>query len=156
MKKQKVEFSKGGSVRYIINENAGIVFATLTCSKTEPQQQFLSIFKSVAAQSKGSIEEIIIPQDFDVFDVMIDQSYTGVAKCHPDDKFNLEFGKALALQRAKEKHADSLLKQSEKIRHFLGELYNSFMQRDVKNYRHAIDLYSEERDMLRKVGAVED
>ena len=58
----------------------------------------------------------------------IDSTYTGVAKCAPEDEFDLEFGKELALRRARIKR-NKAVKQAinlylKRMKHMLQELEN--------------------------------
>lgn len=96
-----VVLSKSENVTYFINRGAKEIVATIKCDENDPQWVFNSqLFKHIGGIDIGPIQET----DTLVRKYKINSSYSGRAKCHPDDEFNEEFGKRLALLRAKAKY----------------------------------------------------
>ena len=96
------QVSGGGNVTYYINEEAGVVVAKINAEKYEP----FNVAESVISKLRKADEH---NAPYDVFycgghGFMLDKSYVGVAKCSPEDKFDLEIGKKIALARAQEKY----------------------------------------------------
>lgn len=68
----------------------------------------------------------------------IDDTYVGVAKCAPDDEFDLEYGKQLALVRAKAKRCKAINEAVDKaysiLSHEAKELAHRGIHKIPKNF----------------------
>ena len=62
--------------------------------------------KQTSGVGFGPLELAAYPFFFE--DYKIRNEYYGKAKCHPDDEFDIDFGKRLALIRAKQKYLDAV------------------------------------------------
>lgn len=98
-----IEHSKGKNVTYVIDTEKKTVKAMLRTDKCEPEKAFQKAFLRAATQS-GVVS--VRPLDFFDPTFEIGCRYVGIARCHENDhdKFDIEFGKKLALARAKKKH----------------------------------------------------
>lgn len=65
--------------------------------------------------------------DYDTF-------YRGIAKCHPNDTFNLEKGKEIAYKRAYLKFLRDKAKKAEIVHKYLFDFFN----REVDMYQHTL------------------
>lgn len=76
-------------VEYFVFENKGVVVCKLhNC-------RFIALHR-IDKYTHKTIEYLEAPYKY-----LIDEVYTGVAKCSPEDKFDEEYGKKLALTKAK-------------------------------------------------------
>lgn len=100
-----IEVSKSRNVVYEINIAERTIKATIYCDKNEPE----NLFKSICTKYiNGYGIGVVIPYFERKNKFQIKTAYTGIAKCHEDDTFDVHFGKALALERAKEKYHRSM------------------------------------------------
>ena len=101
------EVSGGGNVTYYINEEAGVVVAKINAEKYEPFNVAESVIDKIRrADEHNSPYEVFACGGFKK--LMLDKAYVGVAKCSPEDKFDLETGKKIALARAQVKYHAAL------------------------------------------------
>ena len=84
-------------------------------------------------------------------DIIINERYVGVAKCHEHDTFDEEFGKKLALARANAKKADAIhinffkfIEQLDKLNYMAGKKYDEL-------YRRWIDSQKEIGELLQQI-----
>lgn len=77
--------------------------------------------------------------------------YVGIARCSENDEFNEEFGKKLALARAKIKKAYAIQKNFFEITNWLDDFYIYMSSRDEKLYRNWIELLIEKDALLNSV-----
>lgn len=117
--KVRTEKSKGGNVKYIINEFDRTITAVLKVDKYEPQRIFEKAFIKRASEQDGII--LRLPDFYDEA-YTTKKYYEGVARCHPEDQFDVEFGKKLALERAKRKHFIAVARQVAEITTYIADL----------------------------------
>lgn len=104
---QTIEFSKSGNVVYHIDTETKTVIAKLRCHENDPMTLIGSqLMKQTSGVGFGPLELAAYPFFFE--DYKIRNEYYGKAKCHPDDEFDIDFGKRLALIRAKQKYLDAV------------------------------------------------
>lgn len=131
---ERIEFSKNNNVVYYIDEEARTVKAKLRCSPYEPQDIFdRQTYKHIRGNGNGVVDEL----DYIIRRYQINDCYFGKAKCHPDDVFDVEFGKRLALLRAKKKHLAAVEGTLDKMNMWLTGL----RERMIKTQRHYDRLY---------------
>ena len=82
------------SIKYHVNKEKGVVVAVLKCDPHEVHDVFCNLLYKHFNQGA-----IALYGDKNV----IDSRYVGIARCSENDKFDEEFGKKLALARAKVK-----------------------------------------------------
>ena len=145
---QRVEHSKSNNVVYYIDDEARTVTAELKCSPYEPQDILdCQIYKHLCGYGNGFIDEL----DYVVNKYAINSSYIGKAKCHPDDEFNVEFGKRLALLRAKKKHLNAVERKLDKMTTWMNVFRERMHKTHTKYVRMIIDndieLYQTENDI---------
>lgn len=114
-----IEKSKGKNVTYVIDDQKKTVKAILHTDPYEPQETFTRKFESLLAQRSAAP---VRPFDCYQEEYNTCSRYIGVAKCHETDTFNKEFGKQLALARAKKKHNAAVAAEMNKMLTFLGDL----------------------------------
>lgn len=143
-----VEFSKGGRVMYTVDRKNNLVTARFTCKEEEPQCMFDSQLRKLSNAFDGSC--VAVESDYACPAYYINRVYIGKAKCHPNDKFDPEFGKRLALLRAKEKHLRAVEKKLSLISRWVEDLNNRTKKMYLSQYRQLIDtcgeLYSVEKE----------
>ena len=144
-----VEYSKGKHVKYVINTDRKIVSATLKVDIDEPQKIFDKIFFKASEPMKG-----VLLRTSDFYDdrYSTKSTFVGIAKCHPDDKFDVEFGKKLALIRAKCKHYMVVYSLLFKFHDYIDDISNRLNDKiyDIYDiYRHDGEI---EYQMLREKG----
>lgn len=101
-------FNSDGNVSYSIDEEKGRVTATIHCG-LYADARFIAnkLIKYVNANNgQCPIRQAAL---YRPKRAMLTQ-YSGVAKCHPNDVFDVEFGKRLALARAQAKYHIALRK----------------------------------------------
>lgn len=131
----KIENSKGGNVQYLIDEDNRIVNAILYCSYRDPQMLFDKVVKNYI---KGNgVGPVAVGWDNEKY--YINDYYMGTAKCHPDDTFDIDFGKKLALARAKQKYQRAVCKTIFNMHNYVCKLYKAILDFSMKHYRKDID-----------------
>lgn len=133
---QSIEFSKSGNVVYIIDTDAKTVTAKIKCREEEPQNLFdIQLDKHILGSGLGVVDESdISPAKF-----RIKREYVGKAKCHPDDTFDVDFGKKLALERAKQKRLIDMEYKFLLIYDWMKGLFERTEKVYTKQYRQLID-----------------
>ena len=135
---QNIEFSKSGNVVYHIDTEAKTVIAKLRCNENDPMTLFGSqVMEQTAGEGFGPVEMSAFPQFFDKFKIQND--YYGIAKCHPDDEFDIDFGKRLALLRAKQKYLDAVERVLDKSNKWIEQVANRIDRLCMSQYRKVID-----------------
>lgn len=146
-----IEVSKSNNVVYTIDEENKVVTATIKCKAQEPEISFISQYlKHTRGEGKGPLVE---RDDIWVGKYLINNEFTGKAKCHPDDSFNIEFGKQLALLRAKEKYQRAIYKRMGYIAHWIEQLNERTKKMDIRCYRRLIETCCSLYTLEKKVGA---
>lgn len=132
---QSIEFSKSGNVVYNIDTDKRTVTAKIKCSNNEAWNLFNS---QLTKHIMGTGMAIVGDQwSFDYCygysnAIMMNDEYVGKAKCHPDDEFDIEYGKMLALLRAKEKYLNAMCKRMDSIYDWINALRYRVMKTDYK------------------------
>lgn len=138
------------NVSYIVKADAGVVVAVL---KTDPCET-IDIFYNTAASANRAIparnrvafiEANYVPSP-------LKNQYVGIAKCSKNDKFDVEFGKKLALTRAKLKKTKAIQKRFNKYVDMMHKYYKAFEKKYDSIYREAIDLSCKENEILADAG----
>lgn len=133
---QTIEFSKSGNVVYTIDTDAKTVTAKIKCREEEPQNLFDGqLDRHICGSGLGVVDESdIFPAKF-----RIKTEYIGKAKCHPDDTFDINFGKMLALERAKQKRFIDMEYKCLLIYDWMKGLLERTKKVYTKQYRQLID-----------------
>lgn len=95
------------NVVYHINKDKGVVVCILKCDTEEPQLIFESTLFKIYRADNIRVCGIYDPNR----NTKINEQYVGIARCSKNDTFDEEFGKKLALARAKVKKTYALQKQ---------------------------------------------
>lgn len=130
------QVSGGGNVTYYINEEAGVVVAKINAEEYEP----FNVAESVITKLRKADEH---NAPYDVFycgghGLMLDKSYVGVARCSPEDKFDLETGKRIALARAQVKYHTALHDSLYEIAMYFMEIGASINRRSYFEAEQAV------------------
>ena len=149
----KVEISKGRNVKYVIDEANGIVTAYLSVDPDEAQRAFDKIYMNKACDAKGLLFNLT-----DFFDdkFCTKDEYRGVAKCHPDDVFDVEYGKKLALARAKTKHTHAMMQKFLEICQFIAGVDRGLVDKAKKIHERWVGNIVEECNLLKMKGVNQD
>lgn len=135
---QMIEFSKSGNVVYHIDTESKIVVAKLRCHENDPMTLIGSqLMKQTSGDGFGPLELAAYPFFFEEFKIQND--YIGKSKCHPDDKFDIEFGKRLALLRAKQKYLNAIERVLEKSNRWVEDVGFRINKLYMTHYRKAIE-----------------
>lgn len=135
---QMIEFSKSGNVVYHIDTESKTVIAKLKCHENDPMTLIGSqLMKQTSGAGFGPLELAAYPFFFDEFKVR--NEYYGKAKCHPDDEFDIDFGKRLALLRAKQKYLDAVERVLDKSNKWVEQVANRIDRLCMSQYRKVID-----------------
>ena len=113
---QSIEYSKSGNVVYHIDSDKRTVTAKIKCSPNDAQDLFDSQLNKHIFGTGLAVVGDQWTFDYCADRVAINKEYVGKAKCHPDDEFDIDFGKKLALIRAKEKYLAAMEKKLATIR----------------------------------------
>lgn len=148
---QMIEFSKSGNVVYHIDTESKTVVAKLRCHENDPMTLIGSqLMKQTSGDGFGPLELSAYPYFFDEFKIQND--YVGKAKCHPDDEFNIEFGKRLALLRAKQKYLNAIERVLEKSNLWIEQVSLRICKMYMAHYRKAIDNETALNNLLESLG----
>ena len=135
---QTIEFSKSGNVVYHIDTESKTVIAKLKCHENDPMTLIGSqLMKQTSGAGFGPLELAAYPYFFGEFKVR--NEYYGKAKCHPDDEFDIDFGKRLALLRAKQKYLDAVERVLDKSNKWVEEVASRIDRLCMSQYRKVID-----------------
>ena len=135
---QMIEFSKSGNVVYHIDTESKTVVAKLKCHENDPMTLIGSqLMKQTSGAGFGPLELAAYPFFFEDFKVR--NEYYGKAKCHPDDEFDIDFGKRLALLRAKQKYLDAVERVLDKSNKWVEQVANRIDRLCMSQYRKVID-----------------
>lgn len=131
--------TKSGNVTYYVNREKKTVVALIRCDMETP----LYIFDRALDKLKNTSLISIGFENFNIRNAIINERYVGVARCHESDTFDEEFGKKLALARAKAKKAYAVnasffefVEQLDKVNYVVGkksdELYRRWLDFDME------------------------
>ena len=145
------EKSKGGGVTYYIDEASGTVVAKLHCSKYDAIEAFARIceneFYSHFSDCPFEINDRRYNSTYSKKHLIKDY-YIGKAKCSADDKFDPEFGKKLALNRAKAKYHDAVSMKLFDISRYIERIYSAISVRSDKDYDFMMDAMTQSEKCL--------
>lgn len=100
------EISRGGNVAYYINEEDGVVAARIISDNSDALKVVRSIFDKAYRADETNFPLEFALRNLTYANTLQDE-YIGIARCSPEDRFDAEYGKRLALSRAQsEYHAD--------------------------------------------------
>lgn len=140
--------TKSGSVTYYVNRDKKTVVAVIECDIGTPLYIFNRMFDKFES-TNGNKNLLDVHFDEPAFrNTIINERYVGVAKCHEHDTFDEEFGKKLALARAKAKKADAIHAKFFKFIEQLDELNYLAGKKSDELYRRWIDSQNEITDLL--------
>ena len=139
------EISKSGNVFYTIDEKNKVVIAELRVCPTNPQD----IFDNTLCKKFPKNNEWPVNHRYDgVEKYMTKSSYIGKAICSPNDEFDIEYGKRLALARAKRNYSDALQRKFFNIICWLDSVNYKIGKEYDKLYRRWIDADRKVDDIL--------
>ena len=122
-----------------INEEKRTVVAVLESDPWAAVDQFIKVFDEFE-NKKNFIDFPFSGMITSRSDLATSYRYIGVAKCNDDDEFDLEFGKKLALAKAKEKRIkavrnkfSAILSSLEKLEFMAGKHYDKIYREWVNN-----------------------
>ena len=148
---QMIEFSKSGNVIYHIDTESKTVVAKLRCHENDPMTLIGSqLMRQISGDGFGPLELCAYPYYFSRFKIR--NEYCGKAKCHSDDEFNIEFGKRLALLRAKQKYLNAIERVLEKSNRWVEEVGFRIDKLYMNHYRKAIDNGTALHNLLESIG----
>lgn len=105
------------NVTYYINYDKKVVVAVLKCDSETP----IMIADNTIEKAKRDTDVLLVSPYVLNFDNRIKGQFVGIARCNENDVFDVEFGKELALARAKAKKAfavrDAFYKYVEHLDH---------------------------------------
>ena len=143
--------TKSGSVTYYVNRDKKTVVAVIECDTGTPLYIFDRMFDKFENMNGNKNLLDIHFDNFYIKNAFINERYVGVAKCHEHDAFDEEFGKKLALARAKAKKAYAVnasffefVEQLDKLNYLVGKKSDEL-------YRRWIDSQEEIADLLRSI-----
>jgi len=138
---KSIEYSKNGDVVFYIDTDKRTIVAVLKCQKDEPNTIYESQLDKLCASSSIQLQPSL--DFYGVKHVLINDRFVGKAKCHPNDEFDIEYGKALALLRAKEKHQKALEAKLLMIDNTIKDFAKRMHRRYEKQYRALLDIRSQ-------------
>lgn len=143
--------TKTENVTYYVNEEKKTVVAVIKCDIATPIYILDKLFmKFVKSNGKNNLLEMH-SDNFNMNKAFINKHYVGIAKCHEGDTFDVEFGKKLALARAKSKKTDAIQKNFFKFVEQLDELNYVVDKKYDVLYRSHIDSTAEEYKLLKSI-----
>ena len=135
-------------VQYYINEEKRTVVAIIKCDINLPNK----IFDRVFVNYQGDVKNSPVANGYCCYnDFCINKRFVGIAKCSPNDTFNVEFGKKLALQRAKVKKAKAVEKKYFKIVNAIEHLADLTGEKYNELYRNWVEESEREQKLLQMV-----
>ena len=146
----RTEYSKSGNIKYEIDEEKRTVIAVLECSSDDANIVFQS---ACIKYGKGVGFGSMVPAYRTKY--QIKSEYVGKSKCHPDDVFDVEFGKRLALLRAKDKYLRAMNDRLEDMIVWVGGLYANIEKMGMKHYRLLVENGSEIYAVEKETGLYE-
>lgn len=142
---------KSGNVTYYINRKKKTVVAVIECDIGTPLYIFNRMFDKFES-TNGNKNLLDVHFDEPAFrNTIINERYVGVAKCHENDVFDEEFGKKLALARAKAKKADAIHAKFFKFIEQLDELNYLAGKKSDELYHRRIDTQEEITELLQSI-----
>lgn len=145
----KYEYSKNKDVVFQIDTDKKTVEAIIVCNQYSPQVCVgRELEKYMDSNGIGVFDEMNLPLQ----KYKINSRYVGKAKCHPNDTFDIEFGKKLALLRAREKFHRAMTHKLEDIHEWINGLQDRVTNRYNKCYRSLINTTCELFEIEKETG----
>ena len=143
--------TKSKNVTYYVNREKKTVVAVIECEPSTPILILDKVFdKFENANGKHNLMEMHF-DNYYMSKAFINERYVGIAKCHDSDTFDEEFGKKLALARAKAKKADAIYTKFFKFIEQLDDLNYLAGKKHDELYRRWIDSEAEVGDLLKSI-----
>lgn len=143
--------TKSKNVTYYVNRDKKTVVAVIKCKIGTSVGIFERVSKKLQ-RMYGNKNTLDIRSDyFNSLNVYINDHYVGIAKCHENDIFDEEFGKKLALARAKAKKADAVYRNFFKFIEQLDKLNYLAGNKSDELYRRWIDSEAEVGELLKSI-----
>ena len=132
------------NVVFHVDKKNKVIVAVLKCDPNE----FFDITKNTISKFNRSHKSCGIDCNIDWNIPDLNREYVGIARCSENDEFDEEFGKKLALARAKIKKADAIQKNYFKIVDWLDDFNYCMGKKYDKLYRNQIDLLKDMNALL--------
>jgi len=143
--------TKSKNVTYYVNREKKTVVAVIMCNDFIP---FYILDKVFDKFEDGNGNHNLLKMSFDyrhAHNALVNERYVGVAKCHESDTFDEEFGKKLALARAKAKKAAAVYDNFFKFIEQLDKLNYLAGNKSDELYRRWIDSEAEVGELLKSI-----
>lgn len=143
--------TKSKNVTYYVNSEKKTVVAVIECDALTPLYILDKVFDKF---ENGNGNHNLLEMSFDNYRVrnaLVNERYVGVAKCHEGDTFNEEFGKKLALARAKAKKADAVYSNFSKFIEQLDDLNYLAGKKHDELYGRWVDHEAEAEELLKSI-----
>ena len=134
------------NVVYHVNKDKGVVVCILKCDTEEPRLIFEKALSKTYKAGHMAVCAIYDPNG----DTEVNEQYVGIARCSKNDTFNEEFGKKLALARAKVKKTYALQKQFfkyidalDQVDYIVGKKHDKLYSEYSKSVEEATSLLKE-------------
>lgn len=147
--------TKNGNVTYYVNREKKTVVAVIRCDIGTPLYIFDRMFDRFESVNGNRNLLDVHFDNFHIENAFINERYVGVARCHEGDIFDEEFGKKLALARARAKKADAVHANFFKFIEQLDKLNYLAGKKSDELYRRWIDSQKEITDLLRSIAKSE-
>lgn len=143
--------TKSKNVTYYVNREKKTVVAVIECDALTPLYILDKIFdKFENVNGNHNLLEMSF-DNYHVKNALINERYVGIAKCYDGDIFDEEFGKKLALARAKVKKADAVYRNFFKFIEQLDKLNYLAGKKHDELYRRWIDSEAEVGNLLKSI-----
>lgn len=125
--KNKVEHNPNSNVTYYINEEKRTVVAKIVPKATAFIEQIDSVARKMAHTRNTAISPCLSDaMSYKIYEsLLMKRHYTGKAKCSPNDVFDVETGKKLALARAKVKEMEDRVRMFRDVLDWLYAVRNN-------------------------------
>lgn len=125
---------ENGNMTYYINKEK----RTVVCKKTGCEFDIVNLIENISGC-------YTIPPEMSVKDVLLNSTYTGIAKCNPEDKWDEEKGMEIARKRMLLKY----YKDKEKKTETYENLFNEYLNR-IQDYanRFSNKVFAMEKEVL--------
>lgn len=143
--------TKSKNVTYYVNREKKTVVAVIKCDVLTPLYILDKVFDKF---ENANGNHNLLEMSFDnrhVKNVLINERYVGIAKCHDSDTFDEEFGKKLALARAKFKKVAAVYDNFFEFVDQLDELNYLAEKKSDELYSRWIDSEAEVEELLKSI-----
>jgi len=143
--------TKSKNVTYYVNREKKTVVAVIKCDALTPLYILDKVFDKLEnVYGNHNLLEMSF-DNYHVKNALINERYVGIAKCRDSDTFDEEFGKKLALARAKAKKADAVYRNFFKFIEQLDKLNYLAGKKSDELYRRWIDSEAEVGELLKSI-----